>query len=92
MTMVRITPLEVSVSCNWFDGRPRRVRLGRDDQPVLAIERLREESAAYPTAIGPRTLFQVRTPASRLALAYRHRDGRWLVEALDLDIGARPTA
>jgi hypothetical protein len=82
MAMTRITPLEVAVDCDWFDGRPKRLHLG-DERLPLVVEGVRREAAAYPPAQGPRTVFQVRTPASRLALTFRHRDRRWLVEALD---------
>jgi hypothetical protein len=33
--------------------------------------------------LGPRTIFEVRTPDARLRLAYEHRRRRWLLEGLD---------
>ncbi len=83
MAMIPVTPLEVDVRCDWFDGRPRAVRIAREAFPVLAVTRVRDESAAYPVAAGPRTCFEVVTARARLALVYRHRDRRWLVEALE---------
>ncbi len=85
MAMVRITPTEIAVGCDPFTGRPRSVRMGADLQPIVRIERVREESAAYPVAAGPRTLFDCRTPAARLRLAFEHRSRRWLVEGLDTE-------
>lgn len=85
MAMVRITPTEIAVGCDPFTGRPRSVRMGADLQRVVRIERVRDESAAYPVAVGPRTLFDIRTPAARLRLAFEHRTRRWLVEGLDTE-------
>jgi hypothetical protein len=83
MAMIRITPLEVRVRTDWFDGRPRSIRIDRATVPVLAVEAVRRESAAHPIQTGPRTLFRVRTPEARYALSYEHRRRRWLVEALE---------
>ncbi|MGO9179446.1 MAG: hypothetical protein ACLQBX_03775 [Candidatus Limnocylindrales bacterium] len=80
MSIICVSPLEVDVRCNWFDGRPRAIRFGRDELPVLAVTRVRRESAAYRPAVGPRTCFEVLTRTGRYALVYRHRDRRWLVE------------
>ena len=83
MSMIRVSPLEVQVRCDWFDGRPRAIRLAGDELPVLAVTRVRDESAAYPVAVGPRTCFQVVTETATFELVYRHRDRRWIVEGLD---------
>ncbi len=83
MSMIRVSPLQVQVRCNWFDGRPRAVRIASEDLPVLAVTRIRQESAAYRSDIGPRTCFEVTTRAARLELVFRHRDRRWLVEGLE---------
>jgi hypothetical protein len=87
MAMVRVTPTEVSVTCDPFDGAPRGVRMAEDMVPVLGIDRVRDESAAYPLASGPRTVFEVRTPDARLRLSFGHRDRRWTVEGVDADLG-----
>lgn len=92
MTMVQVTPTEVSVGCDPFTGRPRSVRMGAEHLSVLAIERIREESAAYPVEQGPRTVFVVRTAESRLRLAFLHRARRWLVDGLDPRPEALPDA
>lgn len=72
-----------TVTCDPFSGSPRLVRLGDEQIPVIAIERVREESAAYPVETGPRTLFVVRTPRTRLRLTFQHRSRRWSVEGLE---------
>jgi hypothetical protein len=84
MTMVHVLPTEVSVACDPFSGRPLAVRLGSEQLRVVAIERVRDESAAYRVEHGPRTLFVVRTQFSRLQLAFQHRSRRWLVDGVDM--------
>jgi hypothetical protein len=83
MALVTITPLDVHVACDLFDGVPRGIRIGGDEQQILSVGRVREEVSAYPSATGPRTLFEVETPASRLRLAFHHRTRRWVIDALD---------
>ena len=83
MTMVNLVPIEVTVGCDVFTGRPRWVRVGPEEVSVQAIERIRKESAAYPVSEGPRTLFVVRTAQARLRLSFRHRERRWLMEGID---------
>jgi hypothetical protein len=83
MAMVEVHPMEVGVACDRFTGRPRSVRIGPDEVRIVAVERIRDESAAYPLDEGPRTVFVVRTLRARLRLAFRHRDRRWLMEAID---------
>lgn len=83
MTILHSLPDAVSVACDPFTGRPRSIRVGADQLPVIAIERVREESAAYQLEVGPRTLFEVRTPHSRLRLTFEHRSRRWHVDGID---------
>ena len=92
MAMVNVIPTEVSVACDLFTGRPQSVRVGADDFAVIAIERMRDESAAYPVEQGPRTVFVVRTSDNKLRLTFRHRDRRWLVDGLDPDPEALASA
>jgi len=92
MAMVQVTPLLVRVRSDRLTGRPRRLQLGGLEVPVVSVQRVREETLAYPVASGPRTTFEVVTPASRLVLRYEHRRRRWLVEGLDPDGGALPHA
>ena len=87
MAMVSITPVEVHVQCDLFDGQPRQIRMATETVPVVAVDRVRDESAAYPVGGGPRTLFEVITPDGRLALSFWHRERSWSVDALDPDRG-----
>jgi len=83
MSMINVAPLRVSVSCDPFTGSPRTVRAAGDQLDVLEVERVRDESKAYPMGEGPRTLFVVRTGSARLHLAFGHRDRRWSVVGVD---------
>lgn len=85
MAMVRIPPTEIVVGCDPFTGRPRTVRMGSQNMPVARIDRVRDESAAYPAALGPRTIFDVRAAGKSLRVAFQHRSRRWVVEGLDLE-------
>ena len=83
VALIPISPVSVSVRCDLFDGRPRSIRMGTERVPVKHVARVRQESAAYPQAVGPRTLFEVDTPDTRLELAFHHRSRRWSVQAMD---------
>lgn len=83
MAMITVTPTQVRVHCGWLDGRPRSIELGTEQIPVVSIDQVRDESAAYPVERGPRTIFDVRTADARLRLCFEHRRRRWILEALD---------
>lgn len=83
MAIVRVTPTQVEVSCGFFDGRPRHIRIARERVPVIEIAQVRDELAAYPVERGPRRIFDVLTPDTRLRLAFEKRRRRWLLEGLD---------
>ena len=83
MAMIRVEPVAVDVRTNWFDGRPRQINWGERRLPVTSLVRVRDETAAFPAVVGPRTVFEVQTPVARLTLAYRHRTRRWTIEGLD---------
>jgi hypothetical protein len=83
MSMVNVPPLQVSVICDPSTGRPRTVRAAGDKLDVLEVERVRDESKAYPFGEGPRTLFVVRTSSARLRLSFEHRGRRWSVVGVD---------
>jgi hypothetical protein len=83
MAIVRVTPTQVDVSCGFFDGRPRQVRIAHERVPVIEIAQVRDELAAYPVALGPRRIFDVRTPDARLRLSFSKRRRRWLLEGLE---------
>ena len=83
MAMIRVTPVPVHVRTSWLDGRPREITWGDRRLPVTGLELVRDESSAYPVVVGPRTVFEVRTPHARLTLSFRHRTRRWTIEGLD---------
>ncbi len=83
MAMTRVVPVEVQVRTDWFDGRPREIAWGDRRLPVLEVVGVRDETAAFPVVVGPRTVFEVETPSARLTLAFRHRSRRWTIEGLD---------
>jgi len=88
MAMVGVWPREVSVTWDRRTGRPRSIGIGGEQLEVVAVERVRREVAAHPVGTGPRTLFIVRTPVSRLRLAFGHRARRWVMDGVD----ARPVS
>jgi hypothetical protein len=90
MAMMQVTRTQVQVRCGWIDGRPRSIRVADEELPVVRIDQVREESAAYPVALGPRTIFEVSTADARLRLAFEHRRRRWMLEGLDRDQAASP--
>ncbi len=92
MSMIRVSPLEVRVRCDWFDGMPRAIRFGPEELPVRSVERIRREVAVYTPGMGPRTCFEVVTDAGRFALAYRHRHHRWIVEGIEPSRAQREVA
>lgn len=83
MAIVRVTPTQVDVSCGFFDGRPKEIRLAHERLRVIGIDQVRDELAAYPMGLGPRRIFDVRTADARLRLAFERRGRRWLLEGLE---------
>jgi hypothetical protein len=83
MAMIRVQPVDVRVRTDWFVGRPKELEWAGRRLPVLKVVGVRDETAAFPVVVGPRTVFDVLTPEARLQLAYRHRTRRWTIEGLD---------
>lgn len=83
MAMVRVAPVKVQVRTDWLNGTPREITWGEERLPVIRLVAIRDERSAYPAITGPRTLFEVDTPAARLALTYQHRSKRWTIDGLD---------
>ena len=83
MAMVRVAPVSVRVRTDLFTGVPREVTWGDERLPVTRLVAVRDERSAYPAITGPRTVFEVDTPALRLALTFQHRSRRWAIEGLD---------
>ena len=63
MAFIRVEPVQVQVRTDWFNGRPREITWGDQRLPITRLAAVREEAAAYPVITGPRTLFEVETPA-----------------------------
>ena len=83
MAMIRVNPVHVDVRTGWLDGRPREIVWGDERLPVTRIVAVREETAAFPAATGPRTIFEVSAGGAALALTFRHRSRRWTIDGLD---------
>jgi hypothetical protein len=83
MAMVRVAPVTVRVRTDWFMGIPREIAWGDQRLAVTRLVAVRDERAAYPAITGPRTLFEVDTPAARFALTYQHRSRRWTIDGID---------
>lgn len=83
MAIVRVTPTEIDVKTGLFDRRPRQIRIANENVPVIEISQVRDELSAYPVALGPRRIYDVRTPDARLRLSFGKRHRRWLLEGLD---------
>ncbi|MEO8208188.1 MAG: hypothetical protein ABI598_04065 [Chloroflexota bacterium] len=81
--MIRVDPVRVQVRADWFDGRPREITWNSQRVRVTGVVGIRDETAAFPAVVGPRTIFEVDTPLARLTLSYRHRTRRWSIEGLD---------
>ena len=83
MAMVRVAPVQVQVRTDWLRGVPREITWGTEKLPVTRLVAVRDEQRAYPAITGPRTLYEVDTPAFRLALTYQHRSRRWTIQGLE---------
>jgi hypothetical protein len=83
MAMTRVDPVPVRVRTDWFRGTPREISWGEHRLPVTRLVAVRDESAAFPSAVGPRTVFELQTPLARLTLSYRHWSRRWTIDGLD---------
>ena len=92
MAMIRVDPVDVQVRTDWFDGRPREITWRDERLPVTEVASVRHEDAAYPVAVGPRTLFEVRTRRARFALSYRHRSRRWTLEGVEESLRDEPSS
>jgi hypothetical protein len=87
MAIVRMEPVDVSVRADWLDGTPREITWGTVRLPVTRLNAVRSELAAYRIGTGPRTIFEVDTPAARLALSFEHWSRRWTVDGVDDEVG-----
>jgi hypothetical protein len=88
MAMTRVEPVPVRVRTDWLRGMPREISWGEHRLPVTRLVAIRDESAAFPLDIGPRTVFELQTPFLRLALSYRHWSRRWTIDGLEQEMHA----
>lgn len=80
--MFNLSPSDRRVEVD-ASGRPRSVHATGRWQVVSAIEAVRDETAAYPIASGPRTVFVVKAGGGRYRLVHLLRHRRWTVERVD---------
>lgn len=73
----------VAVTVDSGTGRPRYIRAGGERLTVTALEAVRDERAAYPAGLGPRTVFVVRVDGRRYRLVHQLRARRWTLQPLD---------
>jgi hypothetical protein len=85
MVMTRVDPVPVLVRTHWLRGTPQEISWGDQRLPVTRVVAVRDESAAFPLALGPRTVFELQTPFARLSLAYRHWSRRWSIVGFEQD-------
>ena len=83
MAMTRLDPVPVRVRTDWLRGTPREISWGDQRLPVTRLVAVRDESAAFPQAVGPRTVFELQPPLARLTVSYRHWSRRWTIDGLD---------
>lgn len=79
--MFSLTTATTSVATDAV-GCPREIRAHGLRLPVTALESVRDETAAYPVATGPRTVFVVSAAERRYRLVHLLRDRRWTIEEL----------
>lgn len=63
-------------------GRPREIRQWGQRLIVSSLDRVRDETAAYPLGSEPRTVFVVTASGERFRLVHLLRHRRWTVEHL----------
>jgi hypothetical protein len=74
-----------AVAVDGRSGRPVGIRAGGELHAITVLERMRDETAAYPPASGPRTVFVVRSHDHRYRLVHLLDERRWTIEELPVD-------
>ena len=85
MAMTRVDPVPVRVRTDWLYGTPKEISWGEHRLLVTRLVAIRDESAAFSMAVGPRTVFELDTPVARVTVSYRHWSRRWTIDGLDRD-------
>jgi hypothetical protein len=83
MALTRISPTEARVRWDRRQARPTLIRIHDRELTVNAVDRVRDETAAYPAERGPRVTFLLETDRGQASLVFDARRRRWFVEALD---------
>ena len=83
MAMQQMVPVRVEVAAHWRTGVPQAVAFEGISRKVTKILALRRETAAYPSATGPRTLWELETEDAALVVAYLRRQRAWTIVAYD---------
>ncbi len=83
MALTKITPTEARVRWDRRQARPSTVRVGGRQLTVIALDAIRDETAAYPVERGPRITYLVETDGGQASLVFDGRRRRWFVDALD---------
>jgi hypothetical protein len=83
MALTKVSPIPARVRWDRRLARPQSFQLGDRQLTVRGLEAVRDETAAYPAARGPRITFLVETDAGQASLVFDGVRRRWFVEALD---------
>lgn len=83
MALTKIRPVPARVRWDRRHARPVSVQIGDRRLTVRGLEAVRDETAAYPTARGPRITLLLETDAGQASLVFDGRQRRWFVEALE---------
>jgi len=81
-----------AVAVDARSGQPREIRRDGQRLAITALESVRDETAAYPAATGPRTLFVVRSGRRRYRLVHLVGERRWTVEELPAPLAGLTSA
>jgi len=80
--MLNLNIIAPTVAVDGITGRPREIRADGERLAVTSLESVRDETAAYPLELGPRTVFVVTASGRHFRLIHHLRDRRWTVEEL----------
>jgi hypothetical protein len=92
MFQLNLNSADIAVAVDHASGRPREIKAHGERLTVSALESVRDETAAYPVASGPRTVFVVRAGGRRYRLVHLIRDRRWTLDELEVRANGFSTA
>jgi hypothetical protein len=85
MFVPRTRSADMAVAVDGRSGRPTGIQAGGELFAITKLERIRDETAAYPPEVGPRTVFVVRSHGLRYRLVHLLDAHRWTIEELPAD-------